>query len=294
MKYSTIAVIYNPNSTGSSQDLAREFAAQLHKSMPKQTVELIETTHAGHGEELAYDIAKSSKNPLIISSSGDGGYCEVVNGVLRAKHEGFDAVAGLLPAGNANDHYNNLHDGDVIPRIIARDTKKIDVLKITSQSGGKPIERYAHSYIGFGLTPAVGRELNKTALNRLTEAWIVAKSLFTVRPVRLQIGKKIRSYESIIFSNVDVMSKYLKISRASSMADGKFEVTMFRRRSKLRLLLILLKASFKGVVEDKKASEFSLKTVRSVLVQTDGEVMSLDARVDVRVSVEHKALECIV
>ncbi|MBC7942921.1 acylglycerol kinase family protein, partial [Candidatus Saccharibacteria bacterium] len=162
MKYTTVAVIYNPNSTGPSETLAKIFETNLRLKLPKQKIELIATEHAGHGEELAYLIAKSSKNPLIISSSGDGGYHEVINGVMKAQNEGFQSITGLLPAGNANDHYNNLHNEDIIDLIIKNKTKKIDLLKIVSTSKGKSIERYAHSYIGFGLTPSVGKELNKT------------------------------------------------------------------------------------------------------------------------------------
>lgn len=294
MKYSTIAVIYNPNSTGQSEVLARRFATQMNTRIPGQKVELIKTEYPGHGEELAYKIAVESKTPLIISSSGDGGYCDVVNGVMKAQKEGYAAVTGLLPAGNANDHYNSLHKGDSIKRIRAQDTKKIDVLKISSCSNGKSIERYAHSYIGFGLTPAVGLELNKTKLNAFNEVIIVLRALFTVKPVRLKVEGKTRAYESIIFSNVDVMSKYLKISRASSVTDGKFEVTTFRRRNKLRLLLILVELSLKGVAEDKKTNEYVLRTTRETLVQTDGEVTALDGNTKTIISIEHEALECII
>ena len=167
-------------------------------------------------------------------------------------------------------------------------------MKITSRSKNEPVERYAHSYIGFGLTPAVGLELNKTKLNPFKETIIVARSLFTIKPVRLKVGKKVRAYESIIFSNIDVMSKYLKISRPSSIADGRFEVTIFRRRNKLQLLLILLETSFKGVAEDKKVREFLLRTVYPTLVQADGEITKLDADASTKISIEREVLSCIV
>ena len=294
MSYSTIAIIYNPNSTGSGESLANGLEGQIRARLPKQKVELIETEHVGHGEELAYSIAKASKNPLIISSSGDGGYHEVINGALKAKKEGYNPTTGLLPAGNANDHFHNLHSEDLIDLIVGNKSTAIDMLKINSVSKGKAVERYAHSYIGFGLTPVVGNELNKTKLNPINEVWIVAKSLFTIKPVRLQVGKKIRRYESIVFSNVDVMSKYLKISQPSSVTDGKFEVTIFRRRSKLKLILLLLEASFKGVKEDAKVSSYSLKTIKSTLVQLDGEIMTLDARADVAIGIEARALPCVI
>lgn len=294
MNYSTIAIIYNPTSTGSSEHLAKDFAAALHQALPEQSIELIATEHAGHAEELAYDIATNSARPLIISSSGDGGYHEVVNGAMKAQAEGAHPVTSLLPAGNANDHYRNLHDGDLVEQIASGTTTAIDLLKLSSRTKGQPVERYAHSYIGFGLTPLVGKELNKVKLSLLTEFFVVARALLTIKPVRLKIGDKARRYESVICSNVDEMSKYLKISQPSSIRDGKFEVTIFKRRNKLRLIMTLLKASLQGVHEDQQVSEFTLATVQPTLVQADGEIIRLDAQSEVRITTAHRALTCVV
>lgn len=295
MGYSTIAIIYNPNSTGKSKSLARKLAGQIRRRVPRQRVELIKTEHAGHGEALAYEIATSSKNPLVISSSGDGGYHDVVNGAMKAQSEGYRITTGLLPAGNANDHYHNLHRGeDIIDQITGGTPLKIDLLKLSGTSQGKRIERYAHSYIGFGLTPIVGNQLNQTQLNPLKETWIVAKALFTIKPARLQISKRPRYYESIILSNIDIMSKYIRISQPSDVTDGKFEVTIFKRRGRLKLILLLIKASFIGVTEDKQVSEFAVKTVRKTLVQADGEIMTLDARTDAHITIEQQVLACFI
>lgn len=294
MSYTTIAIIYNPNSTGSSQDMAKHFAKELKKKLPKQPTELIATKYAGHAEKLAYDIAKKEKHALIISSSGDGGYNEVVNGALKAQKEGYKVTTGLLPAGNANDHYRNIHETDTIDLIVKNKAKKVDVLKLKGTVNGKAVERYAHSYIGFGLTPKVGNELNKKKLNFLMELWLVAHGLFTVTPVKLKIGKKVGRYESVVFSNVDTMSKYLKISTPSSITDGKFEVTIFTRRSKLQLISTLLRASVEPIEEDAQVQKFSLETVKKTLVQLDGEIISLDARTKITVTAEKQLLRCVI
>lgn len=293
MSFTNIAVIYNPNSTGSSGAMAEAFEKKLRAKLPKQRVSLIATEYAGHAEKLAYRIGTESKNPLIISSSGDGGYNEVVNGAMQAQNEGHKVTTGVLPAGNANDHYHNLHKARLVNQIIDNKIQKLDLLRITGRAGGKKIQRYAHSYIGFGLTPIIGNELNKTKLTATKEIWLVARELLRVKHVRLQIHGNEHDYESIIFSNIDRMSKFLKISQPSSVSDGKFEVTIFRRRGKLRLLLILLRASVSGVREDSQVSEFSLKTVQKTLVQTDGEIIQLDARSKVTIDIEPSTLRYI-
>jgi diacylglycerol kinase family enzyme len=294
VSYSVIAIIYNPNSTGSSSELARQLEAQLRAKQPRQKIELIATEYAGHAEELAYSIAMSGTNPLIISSSGDGGYHEVINGALKAQLEGATPTTGLLPAGNANDHHRNLHGDDLIDLIVKKKTRRIDVLKMTAMVNGKLTDRYAHSYIGFGLTPIIGAELNKTNLNIWKETWLVVRSLVALKPVKLKIGDKPKRYESVIFSNIDSMAKYLQVSRPSSITDGKFEVTIFRQRRKVRLLLTLLKASFGKVKENTQVSEFFLSTVHETLVQADGEILKLDANSEVRITSEKQLLASIV
>jgi len=294
MGYTNIAIIYNPTSTGSSELLARELEAQLRKRKPAQDVTLIATEYAGHAEELTYSIAHETKRPLIISSSGDGGYHEVVNGAIRAQLEGATPTTGLLPAGNANDHHRNLHKNDLLEQILHEKKTTIDILKLTAHSKGKVIERYTHSYIGIGITPIVAAELNKNRLNLLTEAWIVISSLLRRRSVRLVINDSTKHYESIIFSNVATMSKYLRVSQSSDIADGKFEVTIMERRGWWQFIATLLKASSTGIREDGKESSFSLTTVRRTLLQADGEVIAIDANSDIHISIEKHALTSVV
>src|SRR4051812_3140048 len=110
--YTAITIIYNPISTGSSKKNAEKLYRELLQTPLKDIVYLRATEYAGHAEELAYELATASQRPLVISSSGDGTYNEVVNAMLKAKEEGRSAVCGLLPSGNANDHYHSVHKGN--------------------------------------------------------------------------------------------------------------------------------------------------------------------------------------
>lgn len=293
MKFSTIAIIYNPNSTGSSERLAKQYARKLRERLPQQSIDIIPTQFAGHGRKLAYTIAHKEAHPLIISSSGDGGYHDIINGVMDANNEGRDATTSLLPAGNANDHHRNVTSGDVVELIATHTDRHIDLLKLTGTSDGKPVARYAHSYIGFGFTPDVGNELNKTKLNPLREVWIVIRTLLSIRPVRLTIDDETHSYDSVIFSNVDSMSKVLKLSQHSKINDGKFEVSIFHRRQKFQLIALLLKASLVGIKEDAKLASFSLSTTKHTPVQADGEIIVLDPNTSVTITAEKQVLSCI-
>jgi len=157
-------------------------------------------------------------------------------------------------------------------------SRSIDLLHLSAYSNNTSFDRYAHSYIGLGLTPWVGRELTKANLNPINQVVISLKSLFNFRPVKIRIENSLQTYNSIIFSNIDVMAKVLQISRPSKIDDGVFEVTIFRQTGKLRLFVSLLKASISTTDEDAQMSHYEFETVKETLVQLDGEVLTIDAK----------------
>lgn len=293
-EYTSITIIYNPKSTGDSKKLASELVAQLRDSGLNNNVSAVATKHRGHAESLAYELATTTRHPLIISASGDGGYNEVVNGVMRATQTGAHPVAGLLPAGNANDHYHAVHNKDVASAIIDQHEQHIDLLHVRATQDQKTVERYAHSYVGAGLTPKVGHELNKTKLSRIKETWIVCKTLLTLQPVRLTINGRTHSYDSLLCSNISTMAKVLRLSDNAHVRDGRFEVNAFRRKNRLTLIRKLLTATIKGLPGNHTADRFSFTTVKPTLLQLDGELITCDARTEVNITLAQHALCCIV
>jgi diacylglycerol kinase (ATP) len=293
-KYTHVTIIYNPNSTGGSKKRAEYTYSKLRKHAPTLGVTLTPTEYAGHAEELAFEAAQDSKHPVIVSVSGDGGYHEVVNGVMQANAKGAKAVTGLVPAGNANDHYHSVHAGDLIAGILKGKSQALDVLTLKATVGGKPSERYAHSYIGFGMTPRVGRELTKEKLNRVKEVWITARTLLAYRSSTLVVDGVAQEFQSIIFSNIHRMAKILTLSTKSEPDDGKFEVNILRKQHKIGFMASLFKASVASFETHTQTKKFSLKTVKPTLVQLDGETLRIDPNSDVRIGIKHQALKCIV
>lgn len=299
-KYTDIAIIFNPNSTGNSELNAQQLAATLKSTPAGKLVRIVATDGPGRAEQIAYDIAMDTDKPLIISSSGDGGYNEVVNGVLKAQQQRnrdrrpHTPVCGLLPSGNANDHYRNLHRQPIEDQILSGQHRVIDMLSIEGARDGKRWQRYAHSYIGVGLTPQIGRELNKVKLNRFREAWIVVRTLRRLRGSRLMVRGRQRSYDSLIFSNIGSMSKILTISDSSELSDGKFEIIAFPTRSRWYLFSQLIRASTVGLQTTRQASHYTFSTVSRTHVQLDGEIFRLDAGSEVRITLETKLLRCII
>lgn len=294
MNYDSVAIIYNPKSTGNSAKNAKKLKTQLTKMHPELKVNLHKTEHAGHAEALAYEASGSSDNPLIISSSGDGGYNEVINGAMKAQAEGANPVCAVLASGNANDHSRTLQKGSLLSLIKANKMKKIDLLKITIKQGDKTKERYAHSYIGLGITPNVADELNKTDLNGINELLIVFRTIYKHTPFRMNKNGKDHKLDSLIFTNIGIMAKVLRVSKSSKPDDGLFEYISFEYANKTKLLGKIVKATTGGFNNVKQSKSYKFTVLDSVPIQLDGEVMRIQKDSSVRVTCEHHLLRTLI
>lgn len=284
-----IIIIYNPNSTGdgktNAENLQKEIAAAS-----KIPVSLQPTNFAGHAEKIAQKLS-TTNHTMVISSSGDGGYHEVVNGILSHGTDASKIIAGLLPSGNANDHYHAVHHNDLVARIIRGDTRSVDVLKVTIGDWS----RYAHSYAGIGLTPHIGEKLTQAKLNPFNEVWLTMHHYFSLRPVKIRTDKGIRRYDSLIFSNIERMSKYMTLSTAAQIDDGKFEITGSRAGKIGTLTKHLFKASTSGLTDEAEhVTQYTFVSMRPLALQLDGEVFHFEAGSKVVVSIAPKALNCII
>lgn len=286
--FSSISVIFNPNSTGNAKRQAEDLKSTLAPLLPDLPVQLLPTTHAGHAIELAYETAKSAQTgdfPLIISASGDGGYNEVINGALRAQHEGATPVCAVLPSGNANDHARTMHDDELADLIVKGDIKMLDLLQVTATApDGTVLERYAHSYIGLGLTPVVAVELNKYTLNSFKEAWIILKTFWNLRPVIIRTPDKTMRIDSLICSLIPEMAKVLTISDKAEQGDGMFELTIFPHNHKFKLIWRLLKGVVSNMEAQSRQHDYECSILQDVPIQLDGEILEFTKNTRLQVS----------
>ena len=284
-----VLIIYNPNSTGDGEANAKNLARTLRDGGLEVT--LRKTTHAGHGEEIAESYSKKDENIVLISSSGDGGYHEVVNGALKYKTKNL--VVGVLPSGNANDHFSALGSDSLAQSILRKDYHNIDTIKVTATIDGAPWTQFAHSYVGMGVTATAAKSLTEDRPNVFTEKWIVARALLSFRYVKIKENGKVRHYSSILFGNIDKMSKVLKLSEDSSVTDGKFEKTSIRFRSKFRLVVYLLTAATVGLKRAESLASYECVAVGPVPMQLDGEVYTIDAGSKITVESIKRNLRCV-
>lgn len=296
MKYpfKTILILYNPISTGGSRQNALRLRRQLKEALGESVaVRAQKTQYAGHAEEIASQHAERDARTLIVSSSGDGGYHEVINGA--AAHQTRHLTVAVLPSGNANDHYHATAETDFLARVVAAKTRQIDILEVDFQQAGQPQRRYAHSYIGVGLTAYIIKRLNKIDLNPINEKWLVLKYLLRFGHVALKFAGETswRRYSNLIVANIDRMSKVIKLSEHTRLDDGKFELYLTPRQSVRQTLRVLLRGAMFGLEPRKRTDRVEFTARRRSELQCDGEVYPFDGGVPVRIVSRRQKLKTL-
>ncbi|WP_432498438.1 diacylglycerol/lipid kinase family protein [Kineococcus gypseus] len=281
-----VVVVLNPNSTGAGPDNARALQHELAARVPDLPVELVETQHAGHAEELAREHVARHPGVLVVSASGDGGYHEVVNGVVAAGRDGHDGgLAAVLPSGNANDHATATQRRPLVDAVVDVATggarpERMDLLEVDSGDGAP---RVAHSYVGVGISPVAAAALNEHDLDAVKETVLVVKTFWKYRPMTIgHDGRDVR-IDSLVFANIDRMAKYAQISDDSATDDGRFEVLLVEHRSKLRLVAEFLRVVHGRHPVTSRAEPYEFVTRNPMPLQLDGEVHPVRGGATVRV-----------
>jgi diacylglycerol kinase (ATP) len=276
--FDRIVLIYNPVNRRVPLTLAESMRSELGRRLPDVPVALQATLHAGHARELAGDAAATGR-PLIIAVSGDGVYNEVVNGVLDVS--GTEALAAVAAGGNANDHRRSTRRMPLVDAIVTAHTRghprHLDLLLLTVRSADSEWNQYAHSYIGFGLTPLMAVGLNRDRKGTFAELFSVLRTFTTLTPVEIvRSGGRRELYDSLVFANVARMAKYGRLSKFGRPDDGVFEVVARRHGRRWRIAAMALRATTIGLGAQAHVSRVEFATVNAVPFQIDGEVFHLE------------------
>jgi diacylglycerol kinase family enzyme len=252
---------------------------------------LQQTEHAGQARDLAREAARTGR-PLLVSVSGDGGYNEVVDGAMQSGNEAV--VCAVLPAGNANDHRRATRERPLADAIVTGSVTRIDLLRLTV-GGSSPTTRYAHSYIGLGLTPVVAVDLEKGGKGSVREALTAVRAFAGFRPFEIQLENGSRQrFDSIVFANISEMAKVATVSEDDGRPDdGKFEVITVKHTAKWRLLGTAIKAAVRGLGPQPSVREYHFTNVKAMPIQVDGEVMELGAGAKTRIDIAHQVMQTV-
>lgn len=294
IRYKYIYIVYNPKSTGKSEELARAFERCAKQALTNTHIEVRATEYAGHVNKLVPELLGKKRNVLFVSSSGDGGYNELINAVMHTKGLLQFVDCAVLPAGNANDHSRTMHSRSLIESFPNVQKTRLDLLKIIVKVDGVSRLRYAHSYAGLGLTPEVAREINQNQLNPFREARLVLKTLRRFKPFRIRVNKKVLKLDSLLFVNIYQMAKFLTLADKNRPRDGKFEVHIFKHRGKGLLLFKLLRAVVRFSRPQKRLRKYSFEALQHMPMQLDGEVIQVEKGAQVTVCIAYRALRTII
>lgn len=284
--FDRILLIYNPAVGRAPAVLAERLYRELRNRAPDMPVSLLPTAFPGHGRTLAREAAGG--RPLLVSVSGDGGYNDVVNGAMDA---GGKAVCAVMGAGNANDHRRSTRSLPIADAIVRGQVRRMDLLRLTVGEGDRAWSRYAHSYVGFGLTPLMAIGIEKGVKGRFAELLSVARALRSLSPVDITRADGARAIlDSLILANISRIAKYGKVSEAGFPDDGMFEVVVLPHARKWRIGLMALRAVTVGLGARESVPSYRFTSTASIPLQIDGEVMEVGTGTPVLVESVHQAL----
>lgn len=283
-------IIANPAAkSGQAKDAAQVFYGLMRDAVGEDRVELLETTHASHAEDLAKEHARYADT--LISVGGDGLVHEIVNGLMQVSESERPAL-GVVPVGSGNDYALSLgmsHDlKKAFDQIVKRDVRHVDV--------GKVNERYFAETLSFGLDAAIALDtMERRRKTGRSGTILYAESGFdqlfhhldpyaftaTLHGVPGHDVPVVLDGQSYIFA-VQIGWSYgghFKVCPKANMHDGLFDICIARAPlSSWKALLIFLMAKgghhggFKAI-EFHRARSLELDFKTAPPGQTDGELM---------------------
>ena len=168
---------------------------------------------------------------------------------------------------------------------------RLDLLRMSVDDGRDP--RYAHSYIGLGITPTVALELEEGGKGSIREVISTIRSFSRFRPFQIDTDSGTENFDSVIFANIREMAKFAVLSDEGRPDDGRFEVIILRHTAKWRVLATAVKAAVRGLGPQPTAHEYRFTTVDPMPVQVDGEVSEFERGVSVTVEIVPGALQTV-
>jgi diacylglycerol kinase (ATP) len=292
IKMKKLYFIVNPKAGNGKANL---IWSSVEKQLAEQKInyECFLTVRSGHGKEIAKQIVESidEKMVTIIVVGGDGTINEVVNGI---GNHSVKARIGVIPGGSGNDFTR----GYAIPRnpVMALPflLSEMNHVSPTFDLGKINLaDRKEHFFInstGAGFDALISYEanqskwkgiLNRFSLGQLVYVIILLKHLFSYKctTIELMLDGKKHIFPDTWFVTVSNQPFYgggMKIAPHALANDGKLNVTIVHRLSRLKLLLVFLSVFWGKHLKFKEVNTFlaqkvSIHSTEPIYVHSDGE-----------------------
>ena len=242
---------------------------------------IIETTFAGHAQELANQVDLSDYDGFI-GIGGDGTLHEITNGML-SRHDGKKIPIGIIPGGSGNSYMHDLQLTDPLKAakaIINGNIRSLDTAKVEVNH----VIKYANNMVGWGLVTDVGNKAEHfrwMGTNRYTILSVMEVFRHKSRSAALIMDdKKIEDeFTFIIACNSIHVGKGMKMAPKAKLDDGLIDLIVIRAGASRTRLLQVLPKLFDGShinepeVEYIQTSKFSLIPETDEILNIDGEIM---------------------
>jgi len=242
---------------------------------------IIETTFAGHAQELANQLDLSNYDGFI-GIGGDGTLHEITNGML-SRQDGQKIPIGIIPGGSGNSYMHDLemtNPLDAAKTIVRGKSCSVDVARVEVNH----VIKYAINMIGWGLVTDVGNRAEKyrwLGTSRYTILSIVEVLRHKSRSaVLIMDDKKIEDeFTFIIACNSIHVGKGMKMAPKAKLNDGYIDLVIVKAGVTRTRLLQVLPKLFDGThinepeVSYYQTSAFSLIPEKDEILNIDGEIM---------------------
>lgn len=288
MKY---FVIVNPTS---GRGLGEKSIPHIESSLREYGLDftLVKTERVWHAADLAENAVREGYD-VIVCASGDGTVNEAINGIMRARKDGFNGAAfTVLGIGTGNDFAGgtgiptNLNDG--LKALKENKRKVIDIGVV--KGGDYPEGRYFGNGIGVGFDAAVGNEAIKVRWTRGLPAYLIGviKTVFLYyNPAKVEIVLDDRETIKQVSLMISVMNGRrmgggFQMAPESLPDDGLFDLCIAETASKGRILGLIphfIRGTQAGQPEVKmrQASKVSIKSLDLTFpAHADGEFICLN------------------
>ena len=284
MKY---LIIVNPIS---GRGYAEESIPAIENSLKAHGLdfELVRTERPWQAADIAEKAARDGYD-IVVTASGDGTANEALNGLMRARADGYKSTAmGILPVGTGNDFAYGMGNNDDLDEacvtLVKNKRKTVDIGLV--KGGDYPEGRYFGNGVGIGFDAAVGFEAEKVTWTRGLLAYLVAAMqtvfLYYKSPtVDITYNDKTITQPSLMISimNGQRMGGGFYMAPESSPSDGELDLCIASEASKLRIFQ-LINFFLKGTqasepeITTGRTKHISVKAIKGTLpAHCDGETL---------------------
>ena len=241
---------------------------------------VLETEFAGHAQVYAYEVDYAGYDGFC-AIGGDGTMHEVINGMLN-RSDGATLPIGLVTGGTGNSFMYDmdcLDPEEAAKRITQGQLRTIDVAKVDANG----VLYYAFNIVGWGLVTEAGELAEK--LRWLGGIRYDVASILEVLKGKKRISKLIlddktieEDFVFILGCNTIHTGKGMKMAPFAKLDDGKIDLIIVRKASRLKLLRLFPKL-FSGehvkspLVDYQQVNSFSIIPDEENGLTIDGELI---------------------